>query len=116
MVRDERVHQMSTIDDITAMLNPELANVQKVFPEAEVVYTGPTTDEMDHTTPEDRYKLVVACVNGHWHHFTGSRDRFSQTEGETCGECGTKNFLGRTLISERTWNPKAKITMPKKKR
>jgi hypothetical protein len=76
-------------------------------------YTGPTTDEMDHTTPEDRYKLVIRCAQCHeWHHFTGSRDRFSQSDGEVC-ECGSKQFIGSTLISERTWNPKAKL--PKKR-
>lgn len=68
-------------------------------------YTGPTTDEMDHTTPEDRYKLVAMCEKGHWHHFTGSKDRFSQTTGEACSECGSTKFIGGSLISERTWKP-----------
>lgn len=77
-------------------------------------YTGPTTDEMDHTTPEDRYKLVIMCVNSHWHHFTGGRERKNQTDGEQCSECGTKSFIGSTIISERTWNPNRKVGKSKR--
>lgn len=75
----------------------------------------PTTDEMDSTTPEDRYKLVAMCTNGHWHHFTGSRERFSQTEGEKCGECGVASFYGGSLISERTWKPDWKPSVKRKR-
>lgn len=76
----------------------------------------PTTDEMDKTTPEDRYKLVAMCDNRHWHHFTGSRDRIgNQLEGESCPECGTTKFIGGSLISERTWKPDWKPTVKTKK-
>lgn len=75
----------------------------------------PTTDEMDKTTPEERYALVAMCANHHWHHFTGSRDRFSQTDGEKCGECDTTTFIGGSLISERTWKPDWKPPKGKKK-
>lgn len=79
--------------------------IATVFPGAKRV---PTTDEMDHTTPEERYKLVVLCADcNEWHHFTGSKERFSQTDGEKC-QCGSTRFVGRTLISERTWKPDTK--------
>ncbi len=66
----------------------------------------PTTDEMDKTTPEERYKLVAIC-NGcsEPHYFTGSTERNSQTDGEVCSNCGGKQFSG--LISQRTFNPLA---------
>lgn len=68
--------------------------------------TVPTTDEMDHTTPEERYKLVAICRGcNEPHYFTGSRDRFSQTTGEVCQHCGGKSFEG--LQSQRTFNPAA---------
>lgn len=77
-------------------------------------YTGPTTDEMDHTTPEDRYKLVAICSSCHQpHYFTGSRERFSQTKDEVC-ECGGTSFYD--MRSERTFNPTAKRKIPKGKR
>lgn len=65
----------------------------------------PTTDEMDSTTPEERYKLVAICAKcGEPHYFTGSRERSSQTDGEVC-KCGSKQFVGGSLISQRTFNP-----------
>jgi len=85
--------------------------IAKHFPGAIRV---PTTDEMDHTTPEERYLLVVLCaICREWHHFTGSKERNSQTDGEQC-QCGSKQFVGGTLISERTWRPDLK--KPKLKR
>lgn len=61
-----------------------------------------TTDEMDSTTPEDRYKLVAICTKCcEWHFFTGSRDRMLQLQGEEC-ECGSTTFT--ELRSQRTWN------------
>jgi hypothetical protein len=61
-----------------------------------------TTDEMDQTTPEDRYKLVALCQKcWEWHFFTGGSDRNRQTEGEIC-VCGGKRF--DELRSARTWN------------
>jgi thymidine kinase len=76
------------------------------------VYTGPTTDEMDHTTPEERYKLVAICGKCHEpHYFTGSKDRFMQTTGEVC-QCGGRSFYD--LRSARTFNPLAKRKKPKR--
>lgn len=75
---------------------------------------APTTDEMDKTTPEERYKLVALCAEcSEWHHFTGSKDRFLQLTGEVC-KCGSKRFIGDSLVSERTWDPRRKFA--KKKR
>lgn len=83
---------------------PEVAPaIKKVWPDAVL-----TTDQMDHTTPEERYKLVMLCANcREWHHFTGSKDRKGQTDGEQC-KCGSTRFVGGTLISERTWRPDIK--------
>lgn len=66
--------------------------------------TAPTTDQMDSTTPEERYKLVAQC-NGcdEWKHFTGDPMKVSQTTGLVCDHCGSKQFSD--LISERTFNP-----------
>lgn len=74
-----------------------------------------TTDEMDKTTPEERYKLVALCTKcGEWHFFEGSKDRFLQTHNEVC-ECGGKSFT--ELRSQRTWNPQwAKQVASKVKR
>jgi hypothetical protein len=74
----------------------------------------PTTDEMDSTTPEDRYKLVAFCLGCfEWHFFTGSKDRFLQLQGEVC-QCGSKQFA--ELRSQRTWNAEwAKTTGSKLK-
>lgn len=70
----------------------------------------PTTDEMDKTTPTERYALVAQCTScGEWLHFIGSQDKASQTSGLQC-TCGGKQFTG--LISERTFNP----TLAKRKR
>lgn len=84
------------------------------FADPPAEYNGPTTDEMDHTTPEERYKLVAICDSCHQpHYFTGSPDRMNQTAGEVC-ECGGKSFYD--MRSQRTFNPKAKRTIPKHKR
>ena len=65
----------------------------------------PTTDEMDHTTPEERYALVVQCADClEPHYFTGSKERKHQTDGEQC-KCGSTRFVGGSLISQRTFNP-----------
>ncbi len=73
----------------------------------------PTTDEMDETTPEERYKLVAICDKCHEpHYFTGKRERFNQTSDEIC-KCGNKSFYG--LQSQRTFDPIKKRTIPKKK-
>lgn len=65
----------------------------------------PTTDEMDKTTPEERYALVAICSACHEpHYFTGDRQRTMQLDGEVC-ECGSKSFYG--LQSQRTFNPAA---------
>lgn len=62
----------------------------------------PTTDEMDETTPEERYKLVALCMSCfEWHFFTGSKDRMLQLKGEQC-KCGGHNFT--ELRSQRSWN------------
>ena len=74
----------------------------------------PTTDEMDETTPEERYKLVAICGSCHEpHFFTGNRERFLQTHGEKC-KCGGTSFYD--LRSQRSFNPLAKRTIPKKRR
>lgn len=63
----------------------------------------PTTDEMDETTPEERYKLVMLCLGcAEWHWFTGARDRFTQSQGERCRHCGSGRFT--ELRSQRTWD------------
>lgn len=62
---------------------------------------APTTDEMDETTPEERYKLVALCKKCfEWHFFTGSRDRQLQLYGETC-KCGGQDFT--EMRSQKTW-------------
>lgn len=67
----------------------------------------PTTDEMDHTTPEERYALQARCKECHEvHKFTGSRERFNQLEGEVCEHCGSKQFY--SLVSQRTPMPARK--------
>lgn len=69
-------------------------------------YNGPTTDEMDHTTPEDRNKLVAFCNHcEEWWHFV--RDMNPTPEEEVCPTCGGKpsNQVGFQLMSERTFNP-----------
>ena len=77
-------------------------------------YAGPTTDEMDKTTPEERYSLVAICGKCHEpHYFTGSKDRFLQLHGEVC-ECGSTNFYD--LRSQRTFNPRVKRTVSKHRR
>jgi len=73
----------------------------------------PTTDEMDHTTPEERYKLVAICLGcSEPHYFTGSRDRFSQKKDEVC-KCGSKRF--GELFSQRTFNLTAALRKAKQK-
>lgn len=79
-----------------------------------VVYKGITTDQMDKTTPEERYKLVAICGKCHEpHFFTGNRDRFLQTHGEVC-KCGGQSFYD--VRTQRTFNPSAKRAIPKSKR
>ncbi len=74
----------------------------------------PTTDEMDETTPEERYKLVAICDNCHQpHYFTGNHERFLQTSGEIC-ICGGRSF--RDTQSQRTFDPKKPRKIPKRKR
>jgi hypothetical protein len=66
----------------------------------------PTTDEMDKTTPEERYKLVALCSHCHEpHYFTGSKDRDTQTKSEVCTHCKGTQFYG--MQSQRTFNPTA---------
>ena len=68
--------------------------------------TIPTTDEMDKTTAEERYKLVAICTGcNEPHYFTGSKERFSQTTGEVCNHCEGTSFTG--LQSQRTFNVSA---------
>lgn len=64
----------------------------------------PTTNEMDSTTDEDRYKLVAQCNDcDEWKHFTGDPMKTTQTTGLVCDNCGGTRFSN--LISERTFNP-----------
>lgn len=73
----------------------------------------PTTDEMDETTPEERYKLVAICNNcNEPHYFTGNHERFLQTTGEIC-KCGGKSF--RDTQSQRTFDPNKPRKIPKKR-
>lgn len=72
----------------------------------------PTTDEMDETTPEERYKLVAICDKCHEpHYFTGSHKRFLQATGEIC-KCGGKSFYG--VQSQRSFDPNKPRKIPKK--
>ena len=65
----------------------------------------PTTDEMDETTPEDRPKLVVQCANcAEWVHFIRGTHPMNATKGVKC-TCGSEQFVPRSLISERTFDP-----------
>lgn len=78
-----------------------------------------STEYMDGIRTEkdylDRNKLVVRCANcTEWHHFERTdKSSMSATEGQVCA-CGSKSFLGSTIISERTWRPD--IKKPKLKR
>lgn len=73
-----------------------------------------TTDEMDSTTPEERYKLVAICGSCHKPHcFTGSHKRFIQTSGEKC-KCGSRSFRGTQ--SQRTFDPLKPRKKPKKRK
>jgi len=81
-------------------------------------YNGPTTDEMDHITPEERRKLVAFCEHCEaWWHFV--RDMDPTPEEEVCPTCGGKpsNRIGFQITSERTFNPilAKKKKLPKKK-
>jgi DNA-directed RNA polymerase subunit RPC12/RpoP len=63
----------------------------------------PTTDEMDHTTSEERRKLVAMCdACGEWLHFLRKEGSMYATTGLSCENCGGKSFHG--LISERTFD------------
>lgn len=67
----------------------------------------PTTDEMDHTTPEERYKLQARCKGCHEvHKFIGSKDRDNQLKGEVCASCGGTSFY--SMCSQRTPMPARK--------
>ena len=104
------------LDDLDAMLNPELVDIQKTFPGAEIVV--PTTDEMDHTTPEDRGKLVGFCeFCEEWYKFT--RNMNPTPEEELCPKCGGKysHRIGFQLTSQRSFNPllAKKKKLPKKR-
>lgn len=74
----------------------------------------PTTDEMDETTPEERYALVAICDKCHEpHYFTGNHERFLATSGEIC-KCGGKSFYG--VQTQRSFDPKKPRKIPKKRR
>lgn len=63
----------------------------------------------------DRNKLVILCAQCHeWHHFERTDIGQTGATGEVCA-CGSHQFIGSTIISERTWNPKNK-KIPKNKR
>lgn len=71
--------------------------------------TVPTTDDMDHTTPEERNSLVGYCeTHEEWFHFIRG------VHHERCPKCksrfSTRN--GFQLISERTFD---EAKMKKKK-
>lgn len=62
---------------------------------------------------DNRYKMVIACAQcRQWHHFERDPNTFLAADGQVC-ECGSKNFIGSTIISERTWRPDIKL--PKSK-
>lgn len=57
----------------------------------------PTTDEMDHTTPEERGKLVGMCAkDGQWNNFTRGQ-QYSCT-------CGHHEFVQSSVHSQRTFD------------
>lgn len=80
-----------------------------------------TTDQMDSTTPEERYKLVAMCENcAGWQFFTGSKYeqvngqtvlRDSQVDNLVCSDDVLRKKIGcggtkwRGLISQRTFDP-----------
>lgn len=63
----------------------------------------PTTDQMDHTTPNERMKLVAMCENcGEWKKFVRSQHPHNTYHGLECDNCGGHNF--RDVISQRTFD------------
>lgn len=79
-------------------------------------YTGPTTDEMDSTTAEERGKLVGFCeFCNEWYKFTRGMDM--TPEEERCPKCGAtySHRQGFQITSQRSFNPANKKKLPKKK-
>ncbi len=67
-----------------------------------VANTVPTTDEMDHTTPEERRKLMGFCEHcEEWWKFEGDASKTA------CPKCGGKhsNQIGFQIMSQRTFDP-----------
>lgn len=67
----------------------------------------PTTNQMDHTTNEDRRKLVAMCSEcGVWKHFLRREHTNDTYKGLVCDGldgCGGTRFHG--VVSERTFDP-----------
>ena len=63
----------------------------------------PTTDQIDHTTPEERNKLMGFCETcEEWWQFTREPDK-----PELCPICGNwpSQQVGFQIMSQRTYNP-----------
>jgi hypothetical protein len=75
----------------------------------------PTTDEMDKTTPADRYKLVGQCSHcDEFVYFTGSPDVMAQGKDVECTHCHKPDCIHTgTVTSQRSFNP---LTAKKRKR
>lgn len=64
--------------------------------------TVPTTDEVDHITPEERNALMGFCERDEkWYKFTREIDT------DRCPDCGStpSNQIGFQILSQRTFNP-----------
>lgn len=61
---------------------------------------APTADELDHTTPEERYRLIGQCSQcGEWTAYD------KRTDDPVCYNDSNRLEM-RSIHSERTFNPK----------
>lgn len=64
----------------------------------------PTTNQMDHTTYEERRKLAAMCeACGEWKPFLRAEHTNNTYKGLVCDSCGGDRF--RAVISQRTFDP-----------
>lgn len=103
-------------EELAALMNPDVPpEITKIFPGA---HTIPTTDEMDHTTPEERNKLVGFCEHcEEWWNFV--KDMTPTAKEAACPKCGTtpSHRIGFQITSQRSFNPilAKKKKLPKKR-
>lgn len=64
----------------------------------------PTTNQMDHTTNEERRKLVAMCQEcAEWKPFLRQEHTNNTYKGLVCDNCGGVRFSG--VVSQRTYDP-----------